>query len=33
VGVKSGRMDRDSSALSTARFAGCLHVVPLPRAL
>jgi hypothetical protein len=23
-------MDRDSSAPSTARFTGCLHVVPLP---
>jgi hypothetical protein len=28
VGVQSGRMDRDSSAPSTARFAGCLRVVP-----
>jgi hypothetical protein len=28
VGVLSGRMDRDSSALFTARFAGCLRVVP-----
>jgi hypothetical protein len=28
VGVQSGRMDRDSSAPSTARFAGCLPVVP-----
>jgi hypothetical protein len=26
-------MDRDSSAPSTARFAGCLHVVPLLRTL
>ena len=30
MGVQSGRMDRDSSAPSTARFAGCLRVVPLP---
>jgi hypothetical protein len=31
VGVQSEMMDRDSSALSTARFAGCLRVVSLPR--
>jgi hypothetical protein len=30
VGVQSGRMDRDSSAPSSPRFAGCLPVVPLP---
>jgi hypothetical protein len=33
VGVKLGRMDRDSSAPSTARFAGCLRVVPLLQTL
>jgi hypothetical protein len=30
VGVQSDRMDRDSSAPSSPRFAGCLPVVPLP---
>ena len=30
MGVKSGRMDRDSSAPSTARFAGCLRRAASP---
>ena len=33
MGVQSGRMERDSFALSTARFAGCLPVVPLLQTL
>jgi hypothetical protein len=33
VGVESGRVVRDSSAPSTARFAGCLLVVPLLQTL
>jgi hypothetical protein len=33
VGLWSGRMDRDSSAASNPRVAGCLPVVPLLQTL